>query len=88
MNAVRDNKHPCAVCAKPINRGLLMCVRDWRLVPKEQQTAVYRSYRAMTRAARKPEGLNTVFAYRQAREAAVRSAESQLKPINSEETSS
>ena len=81
-----DTTHPCAVCAKPVIRGKLMCVRHWHLVPKDQQQAVYRSYRAMTRAARKPGGLSTVLAYRQAREAAVLSVESQITPTPQEQT--
>lgn len=73
-----SNQHPCAVCAKPVNRGKLMCVRHWHLVPKDQQQALYRAYRAMTRATTRPSGLSTVLAYRQAREAAVQSVESQI----------
>lgn len=76
--SLAHDKHPCAVCSKPINRGLLMCAPHWRLVPPREQAAVNSTFRAMTRAAREPGGIQTVMAYRQAREAAIRAVESQV----------
>lgn len=80
-----NNKHLCAVCTRPINLGLLMCSRHWHLVPKDQQQSVYRAYRAMTRKASKPGGLDAVHAYRQAREAAIQSVESQITTTTTQE---
>jgi len=36
-------RKPCAVCDRRIALHLLMCGEHWRLVPAEQQLAVYRT---------------------------------------------
>lgn len=37
-------RHPCAVCPKPIGTGFLMCWEHWKLVPRDQQQQVYRTW--------------------------------------------
>ena len=37
--------HHCAVCPQIIQGYFLMCIPHWRLVPHEQQQAVYRTWR-------------------------------------------
>lgn len=32
-------------CARPIPRSLLMCVRHWRMVPRDIQKLIWRHYR-------------------------------------------
>lgn len=36
--------HGCAICARPIPRGKLMCWPHWRLVPRNRQQDVYRTW--------------------------------------------
>ena len=40
-----QSTHACAVCPKAIAHGKLMCWAHWKLVPTEQQQAVYRTWR-------------------------------------------
>lgn len=79
------NSHPCAICSKPVARGQLMCRPHWHMVPNAEQKAVYATFRAMTRAARKSGGIDSVHAYRQAREAAIKSVESQITTTTQEQ---
>ena len=46
---VTHDRHPCAVCERPIIHAFLMCGPHWRLVPPEQQLAVYRAWNALTK---------------------------------------
>ena len=38
-------EHPCAVCRRQVAHGYLMCFEHWKLVPAEQQRAVWRTWR-------------------------------------------
>lgn len=72
---MNPNTNSCAVCRKPIGRGLLMCLAHWRLVPKAQQTAVLRSYgRWQRHTGCKLDLPPLIESYRTARDAAVASA--------------
>ncbi|MEY9358998.1 hypothetical protein ABH994_001719 [Bradyrhizobium yuanmingense] len=43
-----DMSHECPIvnCTATVPRGIYMCPRHWRMVPKPLQTAVYESFRA------------------------------------------
>lgn len=43
-------KKPCAVCERRIPLHLLLCGEHWRLVPPEQQLAVYRTLNRVKRS--------------------------------------
>lgn len=67
------NSHKCAAddCSTLIARHLLMCRRDWYLVPSNKQRRVYRAYRNRSRnwgayAAAVAEAKDAVRAARQA----------------------
>lgn len=55
MTAVQHAHHaavtrrPCAVCEHRIPLHLLMCGEHWRLVPADQQLAVYRALNRVRR---------------------------------------
>lgn len=73
---MRDPSHPCAVCAKAIRPGLLMCSRHWNLVPRKEQQAVYRTWAGL-QGARNREALSE---YSKARDAAVAIVNAQIAP--------
>ena len=65
-------RHRCAVCPRPIQRGVLMCLAHWKLVPLPEQLEVYRSWGVMQRAPwRSGYGRVTRSAYTAARDKAI-----------------
>lgn len=74
-----SDKHHCAVCDRQIANGLLMCLPHWKLVPTDQQQAVYRSWSRYRRA---DGGMGQVLRaqrlYFAARDAAIASAQAAL----------
>lgn len=46
---VNLNRHPCAICGRPVIHAFLMCGTHWRLVPGDQQLALYRAWNALTK---------------------------------------
>lgn len=48
-----QDTHACAVCPKAVAHGKLMCWTHWKLVPHEQQQAVYSTWRRWARSDRK-----------------------------------
>ena len=71
--------HPCAVCPRQINAGLLMCASHWRLVPHEQQREVNRTWRAFNGASGPTNALAARKTYLAARDAAVESAQAAIR---------
>lgn len=82
--------HTCAVCPAPIQRGYLMCLAHWRLVPHEQQLEVYRTWGRWQRCL-KPHlasGRRLQAEYFAARDAAIASAQAALGTTTTEGESS
>lgn len=75
-------RHTCAACGRSIGIAYLMCAPHWALVPRELQTAVYRTWGALQRKRlRAPnEQLNDLLIYRRARDAAVNHARERMSP--------
>jgi len=50
-------KHKCAVpsCNIKVKHGILMCAPHWRMVPRPEQNAVYRTWRAFLDGGSRPE---------------------------------
>lgn len=70
--------HPCAVCTTQVLRGQLMCLKHWKLVPPEQQRAVYRTWRALSQAKSAIRTLERRKDYLAARDAAVAAAQAAM----------
>ena len=77
---VTHDRHPCAVCERPIIHAFLMCGPHWRLVPAAEQLTVYRSWNALTKL--EPTGRRAskelLAAYLVAKDAAIASARAAL----------
>jgi len=49
MTAAFFNHHPCAVCDTPLGHDFLMCGPHWKLVPADEQLALYRAWGGLRR---------------------------------------
>lgn len=78
------HSHPCDICTTLIGRSFLMCPRHWRLVPKELQAEVYRTWGRVNRKAAPHDKLQHIAAYRKARDAAVGAARAAAEPTTGE----
>jgi hypothetical protein len=73
--------HKCPVrdCEKQVGDVFLMCPRHWRMVPKELQTEVYRTFRYMSddegKSGARGSMRDLIEAYREARRAAIEAVE-------------
>lgn len=71
--------HACAVCERQVPAGKLMCLMHWKLVPHEQQRAVYRGWaRYQHSSGGMGSRLQALRLYNAARDAAVASAQAAL----------
>lgn len=73
--------HPCAVCNRRVPWRLLMCGDHWRLVPADQQLAVYRTWARVnhTKGMNRVHMQNLFDAYEKARDAAIAAARAAMK---------
>jgi hypothetical protein len=69
MTFAATHECPAEGCADHVPHDRLMCLKHWRMVPKPQQDAVWKTWR---RVSRDPH------AYRDAREEAVRAVNAKL----------
>lgn len=73
--------HTCAVCPASIKGGFLMCVKHWRLVPKDEQQRVYRTWGSFQRANVRSGYFDRVRReYFEARDLAITSVQARLAP--------
>ena len=79
MKPITPRTVPCAVCARLVPHGRLMCSPHWHLVPKPLQVAVWRTWQAYGARKNPTEGLAQLRAYRQAADAAIEAVQARLQ---------
>lgn len=80
--AAEARVHRCAVCPKPLPRGMLMCLAHWKLVPHVEQQEVYRTWGALQRSYPR----RSSDEYFAARDKAIASAKARITPPTGEAT--
>lgn len=79
MKPITPRTVPCAVCDRLVPHGRLMCSPHWHLVPKPQQVAVWRTWRAFGARKNATEGVGLLREYRQAADAAIEAVQARLQ---------
>ncbi len=69
---------PCPICGTPVEKGKLMCLRHWLMVPRRLQDQVNNAWRAVKVAKKPGVQLEALRRHRAAKVAAIDSVRAQV----------